>query len=757
MNIWRGFASLLLVCGITACGGGGGDSPAPAPPVVNPPANPPPPVNAAPTTVNDNYSASRDNALAVAAPGVLANDSDAEKDALTVRLGRNVAHGTLTLNANGSLSYTPAAGFTGTDDFTYIANDGKSDSTAATVTLAVGDPALFSDSFSRATSPSVGNGWVEVEDTGAAAVLDGTRLSFADTSDAVMRPLVRHGFNAVASGFLEWEFELDWTKTGTDDAYEVHMQLGNGAQMNTSSPTAGVGIDLVWGRVGGADQTLGYRRAGATTALKALTGKAMIRVRVDVAALAYDVYVDGQSVGSAIPVETSVTFDTLRFFADGVNETAFSSRAFDSITVKAWHSDGVTRNSAPIVPDQVVWADDSLAKTITLSYTDGDGPGPHTFDIVDGPSHGTLGSDDGDATVVYTPTAGYIGKDSFTFQVSDGTVNSSLATMSVVVQHYPGAAWETKTPAEVGLRSAGLDALAASIGGVGSVVRNGYMVYTWGDQTAKADWASAAKPVIHTLLFFAVQEKKLASVDERIGNWVLAGTGGALRPEDEPITFAQLMNMTSGYALVDPPGAAWAYNDVASQLKNKLIGAILGEPLEAQLQSRLAPLQLQDGSLLTVRGGYGISTTTRDFARIAWFWLNHGNWRSEQVLSGAFFDQYMRAQVPGATTRTAGLDTDYLNVGSVGGGPDQSEFGPGLYGAAWWFNDTVGTTGLRAWPDAPLDMFQANGHWTQEVVVIVPSLNLVVAARGAWGSFVPGDPNSGMNLRMRQLAQAVVP
>jgi hypothetical protein len=127
------------------------------------------------------------------------------------------------------------------------------------------------------------------------------------------------------------------------------------------------------------------------------------------------------------------------------------------------------------------------------------------------------------------------------------------------------------------------------------------------------------------------------------------------------------------------------------------------------------------------------------------------------VLSGAFFDQYMRAQVPGATTRTAGLDTDYLNVGSVGGGPDQSEFGPGLYGAAWWFNDTVGTTGLRAWPDAPLDMFQANGHWTQEVVVIVPSLNLVVAARGAWGSFVPGDPNSGMNLRMRQLAQAVVP
>jgi CubicO group peptidase (beta-lactamase class C family) len=259
------------------------------------------------------------------------------------------------------------------------------------------------------------------------------------------------------------------------------------------------------------------------------------------------------------------------------------------------------------------------------------------------------------------------------------------------------------------------------------------------------------------LLFFALQEKKIASVDDRIGSWVLAGTGGTLRPEDEPITFRQLMNMTSGYALIDAPGTAWAYNDVASNLKNKLIGAILGEPLDPQLLTRLAPLQLQDGSLLTTRGGYGVSTTTRDFARIGWFWMNHGNWRNEQVLSGTFFDDHMRTQVPGAIPRSAGADVDYLNVGSVGGGTDQSEFGPGLFGASWWFNDTVGTTGLRAWPDAPLDMFQANGHWNQEIVVMIPSLNLLVAARGAWGTFVPGDPSSGMNQRLRVLTSAVVP
>jgi VCBS repeat-containing protein len=708
--------------------------------------------------VNDDYNASRDSSLAVATPGVLANDTDANGNALTAKLTGNVTHGTLTLKPDGSFDYTPTAGWTGTDQFTYTANDGMVDSAAAKVTIVVGeDPSVFSDSFTRATSPEVGNGWVEVEAPDAVVVLDGTRLSFFDTSDAVMRPLVSHGFNEVTAGYLDWEFELDWTKTGTDDAYAVSMQLGNGAQMTAGSATAGVSVNLVWGRIGGVDQTLGYRKGTATTALAPLSGHAKVRVHVDMAALAYDVYVDDHRVGTAIPLEAPGALDAMRFFADGVDEQAFSGRSFDTVTVRAGSSDGVTRNSAPIVPDKLVWVDDALPTEIKLSYTDGDGPGPYTFDIVDGPSHGTLGSDDGDATVVYTATAGFIGRDKFTYRVSDGTANSRLATTSVAVQHYPGATWETKTPAEVGLRNAALAAFAGSIGGVGTIVRNGYVVYSWGDQTAKADWASAAKPVIHTLLFFAVQENRIKAVEDPVKDWVLAGTGGALRPEDESMTFAQLMNMTSGYAAIDPPGAVWAYNDVASNLKNKLVGAVLGEPLDAQLLTRLAPLQFEDGSLLTTRGGYGLSTTTRDFARIGWFWMSHGNWRNQQLLSGKFFDDYMRTQVPGSTPRSAGPDVDYLNVGSVGGGTDQSEYGPGIFGASWWFNETVGMTGLRAWPDAPLDMFQANGHWSDEIVIMIPSLNLLVAARGAWGSFLPGDASSGMNQRLRLLTSAIVP
>lgn len=753
MDGWRGLALVVLACGIAACG-----SSSDSPPPTAAASTPPPPSNAAPVAASDEYRAHADVMLSVAAPGLLANDSDSNGDSLSARLVGGPANGTLTLQPDGSFDYAPAAGFTGTDEFRYAARDGTRESAAATVTIDVGEiPLLFSESFGRATSASVGNGWIEAEAADDHVVLDGTRLYFAAPAEGAAQPLAAHRFSAVTAGFLEWEFELDWAKTGTDDAYVVHMQLGDGEQMRADSLTAGVGVDLVWGRIGGTDQTFGYNASGATTALAPLSGRAAIRVLVDVGASTYDVYVDGQGVGSQVPIDVPTRFDTMRFVTNGVNGSAFSGRTFDAITVDAWHSDGATRNWAPIVPDRRVWVDDTLATEIVLSYTDGDGPGPHTFHVVDGPTHGTLDSDDGDATVVYNPAPGYIGTDGFTYRVNDGDADSSVATVAIVVQHYPGAVWETKLPDEVGLRADVLDQLAARIGGVGAVVRDGYMVHAWGDQNEKADWASSAKPVLHTLLFFAIHEGLVPSVHEPVQAWVLQATGGTLLPEDEPMTFSHLMNMTSGYAVAEPPGVAWAYNDYASNLKNRLIGAILGEPLDVPLFARLAPLQFQDGSMFTTRGGYGIATTARDFARIGWFWMNHGHWRNEQILPGAYFDEYMRTQVPESMPHSAGPGIDYLNVGTVGGPADQTPYGPGVFGASWWFNERVGPQRLRAWPAAPLDMFQANGHWSQEIVVMIPSLNLLVLARGSWGSFAPGDPNSGMNETLGILMSAVVP
>jgi hypothetical protein len=69
-----------------------------------------------------------------AAQGVLANDSVNSKSAV---LTQNVANGTLTFNADGSFTYTPNAGFFGTDTFKYKAVNGDLESEEAEVTIQV--------------------------------------------------------------------------------------------------------------------------------------------------------------------------------------------------------------------------------------------------------------------------------------------------------------------------------------------------------------------------------------------------------------------------------------------------------------------------------------------------------------------------------------------------------------------------------------------------------------------------------------------
>ena len=94
-------------------------------------------LNLAPVAADDAYSTNPDTPLTVTAPGVLTNDTDANDDAITAVLISNVSNGTLTLNADGSFTYTPNAGFTGSDSFTYQTNDGIADSNVATVTITV--------------------------------------------------------------------------------------------------------------------------------------------------------------------------------------------------------------------------------------------------------------------------------------------------------------------------------------------------------------------------------------------------------------------------------------------------------------------------------------------------------------------------------------------------------------------------------------------------------------------------------------------
>jgi uncharacterized delta-60 repeat protein len=91
----------------------------------------------APVAANDSYSTLLNTTLTVAAPGVLSNDGYLNGPMLTAALVSGTANGTLTLNADGSFTYTPNTGFTGLDSFTYRATDGLAPSNPATVTILV--------------------------------------------------------------------------------------------------------------------------------------------------------------------------------------------------------------------------------------------------------------------------------------------------------------------------------------------------------------------------------------------------------------------------------------------------------------------------------------------------------------------------------------------------------------------------------------------------------------------------------------------
>ncbi|NLH15985.1 MAG: tandem-95 repeat protein [Phycisphaerae bacterium] len=94
-------------------------------------------INTPPVADPDSYVVAEDDTLTVPTPGVLENDSDADSDPLTALVIAGPSHGSLTLNLDGSFSYTPSANYNGSDSFTYTANDGLADSTPATVSIII--------------------------------------------------------------------------------------------------------------------------------------------------------------------------------------------------------------------------------------------------------------------------------------------------------------------------------------------------------------------------------------------------------------------------------------------------------------------------------------------------------------------------------------------------------------------------------------------------------------------------------------------
>jgi Cadherin-like domain len=92
---------------------------------------------------------------------VLANDTDADGDELRLASVGSSAHGTATAQTDGSVTYSPAAGFDGSDSFVYTVSDGRGGTGTATVSITVLPPSSGDALMSRIAAAPEGS-WIKV-------------------------------------------------------------------------------------------------------------------------------------------------------------------------------------------------------------------------------------------------------------------------------------------------------------------------------------------------------------------------------------------------------------------------------------------------------------------------------------------------------------------------------------------------------------------------------------------------------------------
>ncbi|MCB0961069.1 MAG: cadherin-like domain-containing protein [Acidimicrobiales bacterium] len=153
-----------------------------------------------PKAFDDLVSTAFETPLAVPAPGVLTNDAGT---ALTVTAHTNPAHGTVAIAADGSYTYTPAAGYAGGDTFTYTVTDSSSRTATATVRITV-EPKVVATRYAIGDAVFRDADADGIQDPGEPAA-PGVAVQLLDANGSVLAatttdPSGRYAFDDLAAG-----------------------------------------------------------------------------------------------------------------------------------------------------------------------------------------------------------------------------------------------------------------------------------------------------------------------------------------------------------------------------------------------------------------------------------------------------------------------------------------------------------------------------------------------------------------------------
>ena len=379
---------------------------------------------AAVTATSDAYTANENQALTIStASGVLANDILPNGETGTVTLNTGPAHGTLSLNSDGSFNYTPATGYAGTDSFTYKVTDTNGQSAIATINLNVQAAAVTATSDAYAAN-------------------ENQALTISTASGILANDILPNGETGTVS-----------VNTGPTHGT---LSLNNDGSFSYTPATGYAGADSFTykvtdtnGQSAFATINLNVQAAAVTATTDAYAANENQALTISTASgvLANDILPNGET--GTITLNTGPTHGTLSLNIDGSFSytPATGYAGADSFTYKVTDTNGqsaIATVNLNVQAAAVTATSDAYAakenQALTISTASGilandilPNGETGTVSVNTGPTHGTL-SLNTDGSFTYTPAAGYAGADSFTYKVTDTNGQSAIATVNLNVQ-----------------------------------------------------------------------------------------------------------------------------------------------------------------------------------------------------------------------------------------------------------------------------------------------------------------------------------
>jgi alpha-tubulin suppressor-like RCC1 family protein len=383
--------------------------------------------NHIPDPQDDTGSTSPGNDVTV---NVLANDTDADGDPLTVvSVGPPAPmHGTATDNGDGTVTYSPEAGFCGDDAFPYAVSDGTA-TVSAIVRIEMNCAPTAANDTATTTEDTAKDIAVLANDTDP----DGDALTVVSVTDPV------HGAASVnGDGTVKYTPDADFCSPPTD-TFSYTISDGHGHSV-----------------VGGVEVTVSCGNDAPVANPDVMSTNE--DTPADFAVLANDTDVDGDTltvsgVGAPGHGTTSTNGAVVHYVpaADYGGPDSFTYTVSDghatsvgTVTVSVGGAADAPRpkNDAKTTAEDTAAVIDVLANDVD---PDGD---TLSIGTVGAPAHGTAVAEAG--RVRYTPGSDYCGTDSFTYVASDGALTGTAVVEVTVtcVNDPPVAVDDTETTPE---------------------------------------------------------------------------------------------------------------------------------------------------------------------------------------------------------------------------------------------------------------------------------------------------------------------